>query len=83
MERLRVILYSKKNCPLCDKGQDILEEIKQEISFDLEVIDIYQDDEWLEKYQLMIPVVCIGDEEIDFGQLSKRKIKSAIELKMG
>ncbi|HHY20310.1 MAG TPA: glutaredoxin family protein, partial [Bacilli bacterium] len=64
------------------KGQAILEEIQQEVSYNLEVIDIYKDDELLEKYQLMIPVVCIGDEEIDFGQLSKKKIQVAIENKL-
>lgn len=82
MERLTVTLYTKEKCPLCDKGKEILTEIQHEIAFDLEVFDIYKDDELLEKYQLMIPVVCISNEEIDFGQLSKRKIKEAVEHRL-
>lgn len=81
VKRVKVTLYSKEKCPLCDKGREMLEEIQRELSYELEVIDIYEDDELLEKYQLMIPVVCIGNEEIDFGQLSRHKIKTAIENK--
>ncbi|PAM94538.1 hypothetical protein B4N84_12130 [Flavobacterium sp. IR1] len=45
-------------------------------------MDIYKDDELLLNYQLMIPVAAVqteeGIEEIDYGQLSKEKIRKRL-----
>ncbi|WP_100373987.1 glutaredoxin family protein [Bacillus sp. FJAT-45037] len=75
---LEVKVYSKDHCPLCDKGVAVLKELQQEIPFEFTVIDIYQDDDLLEQYQLMIPVVSINGEDIDFGQFSKGKIRNRL-----
>ncbi|MGM7682953.1 glutaredoxin family protein [Cytobacillus sp. Hm23] len=74
-----VIMYTKENCPLCDKAQKILVELQGEIPFQLELIDIYKDDLLLEKYQLMIPVVEIADEEIAYGVIHKNVIKKRLQ----
>jgi glutaredoxin len=73
---MNVKYYTKENCSLCDKGLLVLDRISKEIPLDIEMIDIYQDDELLEKYQIMIPVVEINDVEVDFGILSEEKIRS-------
>ncbi|NEU30155.1 glutaredoxin family protein [bacterium LRH843] len=75
---LEVIIYSKDHCPLCDDAVHLLEEMQVEESFNLTVIDIYKDDALLEKYQLMIPVVVINGEEIDYGQISREKVRRHI-----
>ena len=82
MNDLKLTFYSKENCPLCEKGLAVLEEIRKEISFELEVVDIYQDDVLLERYQIMIPVVAIGNEELDYGILSLEKIKVSLFSKL-
>lgn len=79
MERVRVKFYSKDNCCLCDEGLAILHQIEKEIPLDIEIIDIYKDDELLEKYQIMIPVVEINGEEVDYGIISREKVESAIK----
>ncbi|MED4080190.1 glutaredoxin family protein [Halalkalibacterium halodurans] len=73
---LKVTFYSKEQCPLCDKGLAKMKRLKDEFSFDLEVVDIYEDDELLEKYQLMIPVVAINDEQVDYGMIDEQKVKT-------
>ncbi|ADC49122.1 MULTISPECIES: glutaredoxin family protein [Alkalihalophilus] len=79
---LQVVMYSKEQCPLCDKGEQMLQELKEELPFELSVVDIYKDDELLLNYQLMIPVAAVqteeGIEEIDYGQLSKEKIRKRL-----
>nr|WP_088104665.1 glutaredoxin family protein [Halalkalibacter urbisdiaboli] len=80
---MNMTIYSKENCPLCDKGVRIVEELKKDFLFEYDVIDIYKDDDLLEKYQVMIPVVVIGDVEIDFGQLSKEKIRKGLQEAIG
>ncbi|KYD32705.1 glutaredoxin family protein [Parageobacillus toebii] len=71
-------LYSKTNCPLCDKAKQVLQELQKEFSFQINEIDIYQDDVLLEKYQLMIPVVEIDGEEVAFGIVQKDVIKKRL-----
>ncbi|MDQ0233394.1 glutaredoxin family protein [Metabacillus malikii] len=74
----KVILYSKENCSLCDKGLAVLKELQQEVLFTYEVIDIYQDDKLLELYQIMIPVVKIGEEIVSYGILEKDLIRKRL-----
>lgn len=76
---MKVILYTKKNCPLCDEAHEILQEMKHEIPLDIEEIDIYSDDKLLEAYQLKIPVIVADGRELDYGKISietlRRKLK--------
>lgn len=76
---MNIKFYTKINCPLCDKGLFVLEEINKDIPLNIEQIDIYKDDTLLEKYQIMIPVVEIDGVEVDYGILSEAKIRSFIE----
>jgi len=78
MDRMKVIMYSKENCSLCDKGKKILQEINEEIPIEINEIDIYKDEKLLEKYQIMIPVVEIDGEEVDFGILHKDVIRKRL-----
>lgn len=74
----KVTIYSKENCSLCDKGLAILRDIQKEISFDVEIVDIYKDDQLLELYQIMIPVVKIDDELVSYGILEKDRIRKRL-----
>lgn len=74
----KVIFYSKENCSLCDKGLAIIHELQEEFDFEYEVVDIYQDDELLEKFQMMIPVVEIEEKVITYGILDKDSISKRL-----
>jgi glutaredoxin len=74
----KITFYSKENCSLCDKGLAILQDIQKEISFNLEIVDIYKDDQLLELYQIMIPVVKIEDELVSYGILEKDRIRKRL-----
>jgi glutaredoxin len=74
----KVTFYSKENCSLCDKGLAVLQDIQKEISFDVEIVDIYKDDQLLELYQIMIPVVKIDDELVSYGNLEKDRIRKRL-----
>ncbi|MDG5786597.1 glutaredoxin family protein [Evansella sp. AB-P1] len=50
--------YTKTGCPLCDKGLATLKSLNgSKETFHIVERDIYKSDEWLEKYQIRIPVV--------------------------
>ena len=71
-------MYSKENCSLCEKAKEILDEISQEIPLEIKEVDIYKDDKLLEKYQIMIPVVEIDNEEIEYGIIHKDVIRKRL-----
>ena len=75
---MEVILYTKEECGLCQKAKKLLQELKTEYVFDLQEINIYEDEQLLEKYHLMIPVVEIDGEEVEYGIIHKDVIINSI-----
>ena len=53
----QLILYSKPGCHLCEGLQEKLSQLSH-LPFELEVRNINQNPEWLQKYQYEIPVLC-------------------------
>lgn len=74
MESNAFVLYSRDKCPLCDKAKRVLEEVKVESGIGYKEIDIHTDDDLLEKFGLMIPVVEWKDEVVQFGNVDKSAI---------
>lgn len=74
----KITFYSKENCSLCEKGLAIIHELKNELDFHYEVVDIYKDDVLLEKFQIMIPVVEIDNEVVSYGILDKNSIRNRL-----
>lgn len=54
---MRLILYSKPGCHLCEGLQEKLEQIRV-LSFELEVRDITSREDWFQAYQYEVPVLC-------------------------
>ena len=75
---MKVVLYSKDECCLCDNAKEILQDLQKEFSFQIEEVDIYKDDTLLEKYQIMIPVVEIDGEEVQCGIIQKDVIRKRL-----
>ncbi|HLS10210.1 glutaredoxin family protein [Lentibacillus sp.] len=74
-----VIFYTKENCPLCDNALAILELLQHDYPLEIEERNIYTNDEWLEKYQLEIPVVQIKDITLNCEQISYESLERALE----
>lgn len=54
---MRIYFYTKKECSLCDNGLANLQLFQQGKKFTIIIRDIYTNDDWLENYQIRIPVV--------------------------
>jgi hypothetical protein len=54
-------------------------ELKNEYSFTIEEIDIDQNDELIERYGLMIPVLSINGEEAAYGQINKNILRNRLQ----
>lgn len=66
---MKVTYYSRANCGLCVEGLNTLKLVQEDVGFDIEIIDIEEDEAIHEKYMLMIPVVEKEGRIIQFGQL--------------
>jgi len=56
---MRLILYSKPGCHLCEGLQEKLEQI-QNLSFELEIRDITTREDWFGAYQYEVPVLYLS-----------------------
>jgi glutaredoxin len=63
---MRVVLYSRPGCHLCDAARDVILSERSRIGFAFEEIDIETSDELLKEYGIRIPVVTVdGDERFE------------------
>jgi len=57
---IRVEIYSKRDCCLCDEAKAVLIKIQREIPFDLHEIDVESRPELYETYKERIPLILIN-----------------------
>ena len=60
---MRVVLYSRVGCHLCDAARDVLLAERSQNPFDLTEVDIAGDEELEREYGIRIPVVEIDGQE--------------------
>jgi glutaredoxin len=59
-----VRLYGASGCHLCESAKRVLEQVRAEIPFDLEEVDITGDPELERRFRERIPVVLLGGDEV-------------------
>jgi glutaredoxin len=56
----RVTLYTRVECHLCDKAKAVLEAVRRERAFELEVVDVDTSPELQDRYGGEVPVVLVA-----------------------
>ncbi|MDZ8187595.1 MAG: glutaredoxin family protein [Nostoc sp. ChiSLP02] len=59
---MRLILYSKPGCHLCEGLHEKLEQI-QNLNFELEIRDITTREDWFGAYQYEVPVLFLSKQQ--------------------
>ena len=67
--------YTKKNCPLCEEAKDLLKLLQREMTFTLLEVDIYSNDKFLEQYGLMIPVIELNGQVLQYGHIDIDEVR--------
>ena len=60
----RLVLYSRSYCHLCDEMRAALEALRQELTFDLEVVDVDSDPALERRYDALVPVLVHRGREL-------------------
>ena len=70
---MKVTFYTKDNCSRCALAFEMIEDLSEERSFELEMVDITESPDAWEAYREKIPVIKVGEAilwgRIDAGEL--------------
>ena len=75
----KITLYSKPDCPLCDKAEQLLRKLQGKFRYKIEVVDITRDKALFERYCFDIPVVALNGAECFRGRISEIEVRAALE----
>jgi len=71
---VRLTLYSKPGCHLCEALRTLLDELQPEFGFALDEINIQEDETLFARYRYDIPVLLVDGREIGRGRLDEVRI---------
>jgi glutaredoxin len=77
-----ITFYTRKKCHLCEMAKKDVLELQSEFQFTLKEVDIDSDDELTELYGIMIPVVVLDGEELQYGRVDKNIIRKRLQEKI-
>lgn len=73
-----VHFYTRPGCHLCEDARITLNLVQEDVSFEINEVNIEKEEELHEKYMLMIPVVEYNNKIIQYGQIDYVTILDAL-----
>ncbi|MEE8329533.1 MAG: glutaredoxin family protein [Thermodesulfovibrionia bacterium] len=80
---IRLTLYSKKNCWLCDMAEEMINGIIEKYDIKITKVAIDSDEELYEMYRYDIPVVEFSDGSTLHGRIRKTDLIRKLEENKG
>lgn len=75
---MRLTVYVKECCPLCDQALHVIEGVRRSTRFEYDVVDITTDSDLFERYRNLIPVVSYTGEDLFYGKVSAHRLESIV-----
>ena len=76
--RVHLTLYAREGCHLCDDMKYTLESLKDEFSFELEVIDVDEAEALRRRFNDKVPVLARGEDLICHHFLDAKALREAL-----
>ena len=76
---LRVTLYGRPGCSLCDQAKQFLHRIARRIPLSVDLVNIESDDALLQRYMFEIPVVAVDGETIAIAPIYEGALEDRLE----
>lgn len=73
-----VHFYTRPGCHLCEDARLMLKLVSEDVAFDINEVNIEEDDVLHEKYMLMIPVIELEGKIIQYGRVDYATILEAL-----
>jgi glutaredoxin len=74
-----ITIYSRHGCHLCDDAQAVLDSMREELNFEIDVINIDEDAGLVKLYSDQVPVIHIDGEHHDFYKVDPVRFRSSLE----
>ena len=74
-----ITIYSKPDCHLCELAKDAIDRCRAKAEFAIEVVDISQNPELLQRYRDDIPVILLDGNEIARHFVRERKLLELLQ----
>ena len=74
-----VTIYSRQGCHLCEDAHRLLESVREELAFEISVIDIDGDEALIKLYSDQVPVIHIDGMHHDFYKVDLDRFRSSLE----
>ena len=82
-EKVRVVLYTKRDCGLCQEMKAAMKSAGCDDLYTLEEVDIEKDASLFESYRYEIPVLCINGAEAFRHRLAADEFKAYVTSLFG
>ncbi len=75
---MRVTLYTKTDCGLCEEAASMLKRLQKQIRFEIDYVDIEADPGATERYGSRIPVIAVDGEEVAAAPLDEKQLTAIL-----
>jgi glutaredoxin len=75
---VKVEIYSRNGCHLCERAEATVREVQNEINFELSIIYIDGNHALEDKYGEEVPVTLINGQRHDYFRVDRERFKSAV-----
>ncbi len=73
-KEIKVAIYSKSDCHLCDEAKSVLLAAQRKFFFDLVEVDITTDKILFEEYKEQIPVIFMNDRKVFKFRINEKEL---------
>jgi len=77
---MRVEIYSKSDCPLCDEAKRVLAEVRAHLPFELVEVNIESDPVLYQRFRYDIPVVFVDGQKAFKHKLDRSALERRLKL---
>lgn len=78
-----VVLYTRKECGLCDEAAAMLRRLSRDLRFTLTTVDIDEDPQALTDYNDVIPVIAVGGRIVSQAPVDEVALREALSAALG
>jgi hypothetical protein len=72
---IHVRLMARPDCGLCDEALGALRRLSRRTPLDIERVDVTRDPELRDRYVVRVPVLVVGEAELDVGGIDEAAIR--------
>ena len=75
---MKVTLYTKAECGLCEEAEEMLRRLQPDIRFELEYVNVETDSVAHERYWDRIPVVAVEGREVAAAPIDEGRLRTIL-----